>query len=158
MRLAIINHWHDKKSAIYFNKDGFLRMLAVLRDRDGWETRFFKRHDRTFQWEHDYIDLDFAPNHTERMFEWKPDAILVFADFGTSLLKDIEGKGIPIAQCYTGGQFTDYEHIPQIIFVESKSYVDWMKGRGLNVVQAFGTNTDIFKPYKQPKLFDAFMA
>ena len=156
MRLGITNHWKDRKSAIYWNKDGILRMLAVLRDRDGWETKYFKKHDRIFTWQHDYVELDFSPNPTERLLEWKPDAVLVHADFSSDSLRELEGKGIPIALCYSGGLFTDYERVPQIIFVENKSYVDWMKSRGLNVVQAFGTNTDIFKPHKQPKFFDAF--
>lgn len=156
MKLGVINHWYDKKSAVFWNKDGFLKMLSVLRDRDGWEVKFFKKHDETFNWKHDYVDLSFSPNHTQELLAWKPDAILVFADFSSDSLKELEGCGIPIAQCYTGGRFTQYSHVPNIVFVESKTYVDWMKPMGINVVQAFGTNTELFKPMTMPKYWDGF--
>lgn len=156
MRLAVCNDWYDKKSAVFWNKDGFLKMLDVLRKRDGWEVKFFKMHDRTFEWEHDYVDLHFSPNVKQAVLDYKPDAILFFSDFSRPLLKEMEDCGIPIACCYTGGRFTDFEKIPDIVFVESKTYVDWMKARGINVVQAFGTNTELFKPYPQPKFFEAF--
>lgn len=157
MKLGVINHWYDKKSAVFWNKDGFLRMLQVLRDRDGWEVKFFKKHERTFEWSHDYVDLHFSPYNTKALLEWKPDAILVFADFASDSLKELEGCGIPIAQCYTGGRFTQNAHIPDIVFTESKSYIDWMRSIGVKkVVQVFGTNTEIFKPIKMPKKFDGF--
>jgi len=155
MRLAVCNDWFDKKSAVYFNKDGILKMLDVLRKRDGWEIKFFKKHDRTFEWEHDYVDLSFSPDPVKQLLEWNPDAILGFSDFSRPYLKEIEGKK-PIALCYTGGRFTNHKDVPDIVFVESKSYVDWMKPMGINVVQAFGTNTELFKPMPNPKVFDAF--
>lgn len=155
-KLGIINDWHDKKSAVFWNKDGILKMLHVLRERDGWETRFFKTHDRTFEWSHDYVDLSFSPDPVKQLLDWKPDAILGFSDFSRPYLNAIKDSGIPIALCYTGGRFTDYKDVPNIVFVESKSYVDWMKPMGINVVQAFGTNTELFKPLPNPKIFDAY--
>ena len=155
MKLAVINDWADPKSAVFWNKDGILRMLQVLRDRDGWQTTFFKKHNRTFTWQHDYIELDFSPDPAKRLLDWKPDAILFFCDFSREILNELKDCGIPMAQCYTGGLFTKYENVADIIFVESKSYVDWMKSRGLNVMQAFGTNTELFKPTNQPKVWDA---
>lgn len=157
MRLGVVNHWYDKKSAIYFNKDGFLKMLQVLRDRDGWEIRFFKKHERTFDWSHDCVELSFSPDPVGNLLRWKPDAVLVFADFASDSLRELEGKGVPIAQCYTGGRFDTYAHVPDIVFTESKSYIDWMKSKGVKkVVQAFGTNTELFKPMKMPKFWDGF--
>lgn len=154
MRLAVINDWHDKKSAVFWNKDGFLRMLQVLRDRDKWEIKFFKKHDKSFEWQHDYVDLHFSTNPVQAAKDWKPDAYLGFSDFSRPYLKELEG--LPVALCYTGGRFTHYSKIPKITFVESKTYVDWMKGMGLNVVQAFGTNTELFKPMVMPKNWDGF--
>lgn len=158
LRLAVATDWGDKKSAFYSNKDGFLKMLQVLRDRDGWETRFFRRHpDETFVWEHDCITAHISPSPAKALLEWKPDAILLFCDFSRPIAGELEGCGIPIAQCYTGGRFTQYAHVPQLVFTESKSYIEWMKGIGVKkVVQAFGTNTELFKPMeRQPKYFDA---
>ena len=156
MRLAIVNDWYDKKSAVFFNKDGFLRMLEVLRERDGWETRFFKKHDSTFVFPHDCVDLDFSPDPHDAVLDWKPDAILFFADFSRPIIKEFENCGIPLAICFTGGGFTDYQNIPDIVFVESDSYLQEFKQRGLNVRQAFGTNTELFRPMPwQPKKFKA---
>lgn len=154
MRLAVINDWGDKKSAVFWNKDGFLKMLHVLRERS-WDIRFFKKHEDTFKWQHDFVDLYFSPDPVKALKDWKPDAILGFSDFSRPYLKELQGIA-PIALCYTGGRFTDYKDIPDIVFVESKSYVDWMKPMGINVVQAFGTNTELFKPLPQPKIFDAY--
>lgn len=157
MKLAVINMWHDRKSAVFWNKDGFLKMLDVLRARDGWEVKFFKKHDQTFYWQHDYVDLYFSPDPKKAMLEWKPDAILFFCDFSAMTLAQFEDVDIPKACCFTGGGFMDYSHVPDIVFVESASYYDKFKAAGLNVHRAFGTNTEIFKPFKQPKIFDAVM-
>lgn len=155
MKLACINDWHDKKSAIFWNKDGFLKMLDVLRKRDGWDVKFFKKHDKSFEWEHDYVTLNFSPDPVKALKDWKPDAVLGFSDFSRPYLKEL--GDLPIGLCYTGGRFTDYEKIPDVVFVESKTYLDWMRSRGLkNVRQVFGTNTEIFKPTPQPKVFDAY--
>lgn len=157
MRLSVINDWYDKKSAVFWNKDGILRALQVLRDRDGWETTFFKKHEKTFEWEHDYIHLNFSPNPVGSAEAWKPDAYLLFADFSRPISAEIAATGRPFAQCYTGGRFTDYATLPDLVFTESKSYMGWMKSVGVKeVVQAFGTNTELFKPYPEPKIFDAF--
>jgi glycosyltransferase involved in cell wall biosynthesis len=157
MRLAICTDWGDRKSAFYSNKDGFLRMLQVLRERDGWETRFFRKHpEETFVWEHDCITAHVSPTPAKHLLGWKPDAILFFCDFSRDIMGELDGKGIPMAQCYTGGRFTTYATVPDIVFTESKSYIDWMKSHGVKkVVQAFGTNTELFKPYPQPKIIDA---
>ena len=155
MKLAVINDWFDKKSAVFWNKDGFLKMLHVLRERDGWEIVFFKKSDRSYTWAHDYVDLHFSQDPVKSLLEWNPDAILGFSDFSRPYLNEIRGKK-PIALCYSGGTFTDYKDVPDLVFVESKSYFTWMKDMGLNVEMAFGTNTEIFKPQKQPKVFKAF--
>lgn len=161
MRVAFVTDWGDKKSAFYSNKDGILKMMQVLRDRDGFETMFFRKHpDQTFIWEHDCIMAHVSPNPAKAVLEWKPDVIVFFGDFSRPIMGELENCGIPIAQLYSGGRFTHFAHVPQLIFVESKSYIEWMKTipqiKG-KVIQAFGTNTELFKPYPdQPKFFDAF--
>lgn len=156
MKLAVCNDWFDPKSAIFWNKDGFLKMLHVLRERDRWEIKFFKKSDRSFEWKHDYVDLHFSQDPVKNLLEWNPDAILGFSDLSRPYLKDIAGKK-PIGLCFSGGTFKDYKDVPDIIFVESKSYLKFMGDIGVKkAVQAFGTNTEVFKPYKQPKIFKAF--
>lgn len=156
MRLGVINDWYDKKSAVFWNKDGFLKMLDVLRKRDGWEVKFFKKHERSFEWEHDYVDLHFSQDPKKALLDWKPDAVLFFCDFSRPILGEFKDVNIPKAICFTGGRYTQFKDVPDIIFVESKSYLTWMKDMGLNVVQAFGTNTELFKPIKMSKFFDGF--
>lgn len=158
IRCAVVNDWFDAKSAVFWNKDGILKMLDVLRKRDGWEIVFFKQHDtNTFTWDHDYVKLSFSPDPVQQIKDWKPDCILFFCDFSRPILEKLADYRCPKAQCYSGGLFTDYSHVPDIVFVESQFYVDWMKSMGLNVTRAFGTNTELFKPMKQPKYYDAFM-
>lgn len=156
MRLAVCNDWHDKKSAVFWNKDGFLKMLDVLRTRDNWEIVFFKKHDEIFIWEHDYVRLSFSPNPAQQVRDFKPDCILFFSDLSRPIIGELADYPCPKAVCYSGGRFTDFEHIPDIIFVESKTYLDWFKSHGKNVVQVFGTNTEIFHPTKQPKIFKSY--
>src|SRR3990167_39547 len=92
IKLACINDWFDRKSAVFWNKDGFLKMLHVLRERDGWEIVFFKKSDRSFTWQHDYVDLHFSTDPVKSLLDWNPDAILGFSDLSRPYLKEIEGK------------------------------------------------------------------
>jgi glycosyltransferase involved in cell wall biosynthesis len=159
MKLAVCTDWGDKKSAFFWNKDGILRMLQLLRDRDNWETRFFRRHpEHTFVWNHDYIDAYLSPDPAKAVREWNPDVILFFGDFSRPIMGALADMKVPKAICYSGGRFTEYATVPDLVFTESKSYIPWMKANGVKqVIQAFGTNTKLFKPYPdQPKFFDAF--
>lgn len=157
MRLALCNDWYDKKSAVFWNKDGILKAMQVLRDKYGWDVTFFKKHEKTFTWEHDYVHLDFSPDPVATAEKWNPDAYLLFADFSRQISDEIAATGRPFAQAYTGGRFTEHATKPHIVFTESKSYIPWMESVGVRkVVQAFGTNTELFKPMPNPKIFDAF--
>ncbi len=151
MRLAVATDWGDSKSAFFWNKDGFLRMLQVLRDRDGWEIMYFRKHPtNTFKWSHDCVEAHISPDPAKHLREWKPDAILFFCDFSRPILGELEDMKVPKAICYTGGRFTQYAHVPDVVFTESKSYIDWMRSHGVKkVIQAFGTNTELFKPMEQ---------
>lgn len=154
MRLAVCNDWFDKKSAVFFNKDGFLRAIGILGKE--WDVKFFKLHDQTFTVPHDCgFDLEFSPDPYQKMVDWKPDAILFFCDFSRPLLAKFRDSNIPIAIAYTGGEFRNHEDVPDVVFVESDSYFQKFKARGLNVRRAFGVNTELFKPMPQPKVFDA---
>ncbi len=107
-------------------------------------------------WDHDCVELHFSPDPTKELLAWKPDAALVFADFSFPQILELQGKGFPIAQCYTGGRFDQHAKVPDIVFVESKSYIHWMHEKGVKkVVQAFGTNTELFRPMPMPKYWDA---
>lgn len=154
MKLVATNDWWSDKMAHHLNKDGILRALGLLRDEYGWETKFIKRHEPG-SLDHPYIRFEYALNVKEAVLMEEPDAILVFSDLSRPLLNDLRGCGVPIALAFTGGPFDDYEDVPNVIFVESQVYYDRFKNNGRNVKRAFGTNTDIFKPTPQPKIFDA---
>ena len=154
MRLAIINDWFSDKFAVFTNRDGFLRSMQVLRDTYGWETKFFKKGDPGL-FKHPYVDVEFSSNPGQAAVDWKPDAILYFADLTRPVIGELKDVKIPKAICFSGGPRRDFEKDVDLIFVESKSYLEDFKSRGLNAVQAFGTNTELFKPYTQPKVFDA---
>lgn len=154
MKLAVCNDWWDRKSAVFFNKDGFLRAIGILGKE--WEVKFFKKHDQTFTMPHDCgFDLVFSPNPKQAVLDWKPDAVLFFCDFSREILNDFKDTGLPLALAFTGGPYRQYENVPDVVFVESQSYFDEFKKRGLNVKRAFGVNTELFKPMPQPKIFDA---
>ena len=155
MKLVVCNDWWSDKQAHYLNKDGFLRALGVLRDEYGWETKFIKFADDPGSFNHEYIRYEYSTNVKEAVLSEEPDAILVFGDLSRPLLGELRDCGIPVALAFTGGLFDQYEDVPKVIFVESKVYYDRFKSHGRNVVRAFGTNTDIFHPTPQPKLFDA---
>jgi glycosyltransferase involved in cell wall biosynthesis len=154
MRLAVANDWYNKKSAVFFNKDGFLRAIGILGEE--WEVKFFKKHEQTFTMPHECgFDLQFQPNVKQAVLDWKPDAILFFCDFSRPILEEFKDVDIPKAQAFTGGPFRDHENVADIVFVESDSYFKDFQSRGLNVKRAFGVNTQLFRPMPQPKIFDA---
>lgn len=154
MKLLICNDWYSDKQAHYLNKDGFLRALGLLRDKYNWETIFIKKSSPGF-FEHPYVLFKYAEDVKKEVFEQKPDVILVFGDLSRPILGELCGGGVPIALAFTGGYHDDYMDVPNTIFVESQVYYDRFKNEGINVVKAFGTNLEIFKPFKQPKIFDA---
>ena len=155
-KLAVCNDWKDTKSAVYWNKDGILKALQVLRDTHGWDVKFFKLHDSPHTHEHECVTLEFTPNLKKDILAWKPDAILFFSDLSRPILGEFKDVDIPKAIAFTGGLYDDYIDVPDIFFVESTTYLNWFERKGKKVVRAFGTNTELFKPYPQPKVFDTF--
>jgi glycosyltransferase involved in cell wall biosynthesis len=157
MKLGVINDWHDKKSAVFWNKDGFLRALQILKERDGWEVKFFKKHDKTFTWQHDCVELQFSPDPGATLREWNPDAVLFFSDLSRPILEEFRNYPKPKAICFSGGRHSHFADVPDLVFTESKSYIPWLNEIGAKrVIQAFGTNTELFRPMEMPKYWDGF--
>ena len=154
LKLVISNDWVSDKQAHYLNKDGFLKALHILREKEGWDTVFIKKSSPGY-FDHAYVQFKYVEDVKQGILDEKPDAILFFGDLSRPILKEFEDSKIPIALALTGGTFKDYVHVPDIIFVESQVYYDDLKGSAKKVVKAFGTNTEIFHPIEQPKIFDA---
>ena len=153
-KLVISNDWKSDKQAHYLKKDGFLKALHILREKEGWDTIFIKQSSPGY-FDHEYVQFKYVEDVKEGILAEKPDCILFFGDLSRPILKEFEDSKIPIAVALTGGTFKDYAHVPDIMFVESQVYVDMFKGDVKKVVKAFGTNTTVFKPTKQPKIWDA---
>lgn len=62
----------------------------------------------------------------------------------------------PMALCFAGGETsTEQTELFDHIFVESQVYLNKFKDMGISTSIAFGTNTDLYKPIEQVKMFDA---
>lgn len=154
MKLIVANDWWSDKMAHMLNKDGILKILDIFQKKYGWDVKFIKKSEAGF-FKHEYVLFQYVEDPKKLIMEEKPDAILFFGDLSRPLLGELKDCGIPIALAYSGGTFTNYLHVPDIIFVESKVYLDRLSAMRENIVQAFGTNTSVFKPIRQPKIFDA---
>ena len=153
-KICIANDWVSDKQAHYLNKDGFLKALHILREKEGWDTVFIKKSSPG-SFDHEYVKFKYVEDVKQGILAEKPDAILFFGDLSRPILGEFEDSKIPIAVAMSGGTFNEYVHVPDIMFVESQVYVDLFKGDAKKVVRAFGTNTTVFKPTKQPKIWDA---
>jgi glycosyltransferase involved in cell wall biosynthesis len=154
MKIVIANDWYSDKQGHYTNKDGFLRCLDIFQRDYKWEVIFIKKSSPGY-FQHPYVLFKYVEDVKSEILNQKPDCILLFSDLSRPLLGELRGCGIPIAQAFTGGAYDKFEDVPDIIFVESQVYYDRFKAHGRNVVKAFGTNTEVFKPMPQPKIFDA---
>lgn len=83
------------------------------------------------------------------------DVILHWGDMTRPNARPLQELGIPMAICFAGGEPLG-ENLPFFdhVFVESKVYEDIYKEQGIPVSIAFGTNTELFKPIEQSKVFD----
>lgn len=149
MKINFIWDWKPNFWQSYTWKDGLAAALVELRKR-GHEVRV-------------YADTDqIIPNELNTIYplsmidkDWC-DVFLHWADM-TRPNASVSGMtGKPMAICFAGGEpITAQTEIFHHIFVESKVYYDLFKSKGFPVSIAFGTNTDLFKPVKQNKMFDA---
>lgn len=101
----------------------------------------FRAHDHPQDW--GYLDI------------FKPTHILLWGQINQPLFDYAKSKA-KTGLCFAGGQ----EEHPlgkeyDVIFTENKFINQKFIEQGYNAKVAFGINTDIFKPYPQPKLFKA---
>jgi glycosyltransferase involved in cell wall biosynthesis len=103
-----------------------------------------------------YIPIHTVENVPYQIAQFKPDAILVWADGTRPNIQPLQASGIPVYLLFTGGDcnlpsFAGFKHI----FVENTSYLDVFKSKGYSTSIAFGTNTDLYQPIPdQPKVID----
>jgi len=104
---------------------------------------------------HPYFDIEVRTNLPMAIEQYDPDAILIWGDLTRDNIRPLKILNKPMAICFAGGETNHtnsglFDHI----FVESEVYEDIFKSKGASVSIAFGTNTDLFKPIEQNKIFD----
>lgn len=153
--MAFVWDWPNPWVQMISWRDGLSKAIYLISQE--WDVKCYSiGKDTTFY--HDYFPIYLKPTSEELaklILKEKPDAILVWADMGRPTIPYLANKGIPMALCLAGGTFRDYVDVFELFFVESKVYKEQLEREGKNVVQAFGTNTELFKPRKQKKIWDA---
>jgi len=155
IKLAFVWDWANTIPQLTNWKDGLAAALKILSNE--WEIKVYSiGQDMVFPAPYMPIILKSSPELlAKEILDFKPDAILFFADFTRPTIPHLAGKGIPMALCLAGGTFRNYVDAFDLIFVESEVYKNQLESEGKNVIKAFGTNTELFKPIKQPKIWDA---
>lgn len=111
--------------------------------------------------EHEVKYFDFP---LEGIHEFKPDVVLYWEAPCTIRGQDAENykavMNLPYKKCllFAGGPLKaidvrDFD----LVFVESKINEEDCEREGIAYRRAFGVNTSLFKPEKQPKIYDAFL-
>jgi len=148
MKIAFVWDWNPEFWQAYTWSDGLAAAVVELQKR-GHEVRAYTDSEKMIP--NPMVEL--LPI-TEMDGTW-PDVFLHWADMTRPhLWKHLEYNK-PMALCFAGGeritiQTEEWDHI----FVESNTYYDTFKEKGFPVSMAFGTNTDLFKPVQQTKIFD----
>lgn len=156
MKLAFLLDWEmHEGSQLATAEDGMWEAIRLISLE--WEVKVYVL-GKTGVFPHKYYPIYTEPTSEEmakRIVDDAPDAILVWGDFTRPTIPHLIASGIPVALAFTGGIGLGTPPNVKLFFVESASYYAWMKSRGLNVMTAFGVNDRLFKPIKQPKIFDA---
>jgi len=154
MRIAFLWDWSPTYEQTITWQDGLSRALLELLDR-GHDVQIYVPGLEDALIRHPYFDIIQSINLKERIGDDKPEVILHFADMTRPNAKPLKELGIPMAICFAGGEPVtyntyDFDHI----FVESLIYKEAFKKADCSVSIAFGTNTELFTPIEQPRVFD----
>lgn len=157
MRILVVHDWEPDPLQALTWKDGLAAAIRELSRRHVVNFITFTR-EQPFTLPHEYFPINFinpGEHAVQVATSFEPDVVLHWADTTREHAEPLSKLGIPMALCFAGGatdnittQFFDH------FFVESLEYLDRFGAGGYSVSQAFGTNTDLFKPTGQPKLFD----
>lgn len=157
MRIAFVHDWEPDIYQELTWQDGLSAALNELRNR-GHIVKVFTCGPPTIV-NNPLNEIHFTNDLVNDVKETNPDVILCWADFTREHAKPLRELGIPMAICFAGGEAINY-NTPYFdhIFVESQVYKDTLNKNGYdNVSIAFGTNTRLFEPVEQPKMFDTLL-
>lgn len=163
MKIAFVWDWDNELLQIVSWFDGLAGALRELSKKADVKIYTQVRGvSRETLLPHPYFDVWAYADHkqmTAKVEEDKPDVVLFWADFTRPAITELYRK-FPSAICYSGGNTrAPVAHFFGKIFVESKVYMDQLIEDDIDpekVVQAFGTNTEVFAPQESIKMFDVF--
>ena len=156
MRIAFIHDWEVVPEQEITWKDGLAAAMRILSQRH--QVKMFVCGPERTTLRHEYFDINVSPSG-QLLFtdvqDFEPDVILHWADLTRPNAIPLSALGIPQALCFAGGN-TAGETLPAFdhVMVESNSYLERFAAAGVSVSYAFGTNTALFKPTGQKKIFD----
>ena len=160
MRVAFVWDWDNEPTQLMTWEDGLAAALPLIGEQVQLDcyTQMRGITKRT-PVKHPYVTFFAYPDWgsmARDIREGNYDAYLFFADLTRPALIELAGEK-PTALCFTGGwAVSSASDNIALYFVESQVYLDRFRREGRNVVQAFGTNTRLFRPLpKQQKSFDA---
>lgn len=137
-RIAFVWWCHMDRSLEYW-RDGLWAALQILKQE--YEIRHFRYPD--------------APDFVDEIMAFKPDLLLCWGAFSEPFWDRLPELPYPKALCFAGG---DPKHpsreLFDLVFVESAEWEGILRSDGIRVRRAFGTNTKLFRPEKQPKVWD----
>jgi len=153
LRIAFVWDW-EATSQTNDWQDGLAAALKQLHERGNEVQVFTCGEDRTI--ESPYHTIMVTKDMYEEVKAYTPDVILHWGDFTRPNAKPLSELGLPMAICFAGGEANNYNtSLFDHIFVESQVYKDQLEEHGFdNVSIAFGTNTNLFAPINQKKVFD----
>lgn len=155
MNIAFVWDWTPNIQQTLDWRDGLAAALKELGKRGN--TVFVivpGEEDTTLH--HPYFDIAMTTDVVKLVKQIKPNVILHWGDFTRPHAEPLSKLGIPQAICFAGGECPHYtspyfDHI----FVESMVYRERLEEKSYdNVSIAFGTNTELYTPVEQPKVFD----
>lgn len=160
MKICVAWDWSNEPMQIWGWMDGIAKMIFELGKKA--EVKVYTQ--MTGIDKETVVHSPYFPVYTYKDYEQmqlaieadKPDIVLFWSDFTRPAIPYLTER-FPSAVLFAGGEpILQNTSRFQKIFVESASYKERLEVAGYPVEQAFGTNTELFKPKEQPKMFDVF--
>lgn len=154
MKISFVWDWEPEFYQSVTWRDGLAAAIKELMNR-GHEIQVLCAGKERNVINNPYFDIQASTDIKKDVSEFGPDVILIWGDMTRPNIGPLKSLGKPLAICFAGGEtFNENTNLFDHIFVESEVYKKRFEEKGLKVSTAFGTNTELFKPIQNPKLFD----
>ena len=154
MRVAFIHDWQPDFEQEYTWRDGLAAAIKILSERH--TLKFFTCGKTDFIIPHPYFPIHVSTDLLRDVSHFQPYVLIHWADCTRPNAERLASLGKPMALCFAGGATDSYTaRFFDHFFVESEVYKERFIAAGKSVSTAFGTNTHLFQPIKQAKIFDA---